>query len=197
MADISIDSGEVADERLTAVADPLGIAGVRYELVVIDGSALLALGLVSRATRDVDLVGLKQGEAIVPVDPLPELLAAACRRVARDFRLPDRWLNGGPTSLLELGLPEGFVERLHRREYGPSLTVHFASRLDQIHFKLYALVDHGPGKHEDDLRALQPTHAELLAAARWSRTHDPSQGYRTMLLRALAHLGVEDADVGG
>jgi hypothetical protein len=174
----------------------LGFVGARYALVVVGGTALLALGLVSRATRDVDLVGVKQGEAIIPVDPLPEPLADASRRVGRDFHLPDRWLNGGPTSLLDLGLPAGFVGRLHRRDYGPALTVFFASRVDQIQLKLYALVDQGPGKHEDDLRALAPTREELLAGARWSRTHDPSEGYRSMLLRALAHLGVGDADVG-
>jgi hypothetical protein len=61
------------------------------------------------------------------------------------------------------------------------LTVHFASRIDQIHFMLYAMVDLGPGKHEQDLRAMEPTEAELLQAAMWSRTHDPSEGYRTVL----------------
>lgn len=49
-------------------------------------------------------------------------------------------------------------------------------------------------KHAADLRALQPTPEELLAAARWSRTHDPSEGYRQELLGALTALGVEDAD---
>jgi hypothetical protein len=90
-------------------------------------------------------------------------------------------------------LPEGLVERLERRDYGPSLSVHFASRIDQIHFKLYAMVDQGAGKHEADLRALQPTADELLRAARWTRTHDPSLGFRQELVAVLAHFGVEDA----
>lgn len=42
------------------------------------------------------------------------------------------WVNPGPTDL-------------QRRDYGGALTVYFASRHDQIHFKLYALVDQGPG----------------------------------------------------
>ena len=74
--------------------------------------------------------------------------------------------------------------------------VNFASRLDQIHFKLYALVDQGAGKHEQDLRALKPTAEELMQAARWTRTHDPSPGFEEMLERALRHLGVENADLG-
>lgn len=93
-------------------------------------------------------------------------------------------------------MPEGFVERLERRDYGDSLTVYFAACYDQMHFKLYALVDQGPGKHEDDLRALSPTEAELLAAARWTRSHDPSEGYERVLREVLAHLGVKDADLG-
>jgi hypothetical protein len=107
--------------------------------------------------------------------------------------LPDEWLNAGPTDLLDFGLPEGFVERLERRDYGEGLTVYLASRYDQIHFKLYALVDQGPGKHEDDLRALNPSEEELLAAASWARTHDTSEPFAAILGQVLSHLGVEDA----
>ena len=79
---------------------------------------------------------------------------------------------------------------------GAGLTVDFASRLDQIHLKLYGLVDQGLGKHEADLRALTPSREELIRAARWTRTHDPSPGFREMLERALQYLGVDDADLG-
>lgn len=67
---------------------------------------------------------------------------------------------------------------------------------DQIHFKLYALVDQGVGRHEEDLRALAPTRDELLAAARWTQTHDPSPGFREQLEAALRYLGLEDVDLG-
>lgn len=72
----------------------------------------------------------------------------------------------------------------------------FAGRFDQIHFKLYALVDQGSGKHEADLRALKPTREELITAATWARTRDPSEGFYEELLRALAYLGVGDVDLG-
>ena len=102
----------------------------------------------------------------------------------------------GP-ELLRLGLPEGFEDRVERRRYG-GLTVQVAGRLDQICFKLYAAVDQGlESKHAADLRRLEPAPEELMNAARWTRTHDPSDGYREMLLRTLIALGVEadDADV--
>lgn len=117
------------------------------------------------------------------------------RRVGRDFGLPDTWLNAGPSSLLDFGLPDGFTARWQTRRYSDALTVHFASRLDQIHFKLYAAVDQGPGKHEADLRALNPTSDELIQAARWARTHDPSEGFRQLLEQALEGLGVKGADL--
>jgi hypothetical protein len=115
--------------------------------------------------------------------------------VARDFKLPEDWLNAGPASLMDLGMPVGFAQRLETRSYGPALTVSFASRIDQIHFKLYATVDQGPGRHERDLRVLGPTRQELLEAARWSRTHDPSEGYLYVLRLVLEAFGVADADI--
>jgi hypothetical protein len=194
MSDIA--SKDAADRILIALGEQLAAAGERYELVVIGGSGLLALGIIERSTRDVDLLALRVGDKLDSVDPLPKKLATARDRVARDFSLPADWLNPGPTGLLRFGLPNGFINRLERRDYGDSLSVYLASRYDQIHFKLYALVDQGPGKHEDDLRALSPTEEELLAAAHWSRSHDPSEGHAQMLRGVLTHLGVDGVDLG-
>lgn len=185
-----------ADRLLDALGAQLAHAGAAYDLVVVGGSGLLALGLVTRPTRDVDVVALREDDTLRPIDPLPEALRIARDRVARDFRLPEDWLNAGPASLLDFGLPEGFLGRAQRRDHGTALTVWYASRFDQIHFKLYATVDQGAGKHETDLRAMDPTDEELLAAARWTRTHDPSAGYRMVLGQVLAALGVDDAPLG-
>jgi hypothetical protein len=194
MSDIA--SREATDRLLSALGEQLAALDQRFELIVVGGSGLLALGLIKRATRDVDLIALRSGDELRKAKPLPASLEAARNRVARDFALPADWLNPGPTDLLEFGLPDGFIDRLERRDYGDSLTVYFASRFDQIHFKLYALVDQGPGKHEADLRALSPTEEELVKAARWSRSHDPSEGYEQILREVLTHMGVRDADLG-
>lgn len=191
-----IDSADRVNELFAALSEQLHARDRGYELVVVGGSALLALQLVGRATRDVDIVALREGGSLRKADPLPDDLVEACRRVASDFALAEDWLNPGPAGLMDLGLPDGFLQRVETQRFGSSLTVHFASRLDQIHLKLYALVDQGIGKHEGDLRALTPSRAELIQAARWTRTHDPSPGFREMLERALHHLGVDDADLG-
>lgn len=191
-----IASQEEADRLLSALGEQLAALGLSFELVVAGGSGLLALGLIDRSTRDVDLLALRAGDRLGSAKPLPAALQTARDRVARDFSLPTDWLNPGPTDLLEFGLPDGFIDRLERRDYGHGLTVFFTSRYDQIHFKLYALVDQGPGKHEADLLALSPSEGELLEAARWSRRHDPSEGYEQVLRKVLAHMGVRDADLG-
>lgn len=192
--DFDHDRAEIA---LTALGEQLHRAGEQFELVVIGGSGLLTLGLIDRTTRDVDVIAIRREGELLDPRPLPQGLLDARARIAEDFGLPDDWLNAAPSSLLDFGLPDGFVQRLERRDYGPALTVWLASRLDQIHFKLYALADHAPGsKHDLDLRALDPTRDELLAAVRWVVTHDPSEGFRHELSAVLAYLGVEDADLG-
>ncbi len=50
------------------------------------------------------------------------------------------------------------------------------------------------GKHAHDLWALSPTGDELVTAAHWAQTHDPSQGFRSVLLHVLTDFGVENAD---
>ena len=147
---------ERAEQVFLALEEELRASRAVFELVVIGGSALQALGLIDRATRDVDVMALVHGAGLIPADPLPDALVAAADRVARDFGLPEGWLNAGPSDLVRLGMPAGFLERVTTRQLGPSLTVHFASRYDQIHFKLYAMVDQGAGRHEMDLRALDP-----------------------------------------
>ncbi len=196
MTDSLIDSADATSELLLALGEQLAAHGERYTLAVVGGSALLALGLVSRATRDVDIVAVVDGHELLSAQPLPAALVDAAHTVARDFGLTNDWLNPGPTSRLDLGLPEGFEERALRRDFGPGLEVLFASRVDQISLKLYATVDQGAGKHLADLEALAPTHQELLDAARWSRTHDPSDGYRSVLVSVLSHFGVDDGSLG-
>ena len=138
---------EMIDLLLGALTDQLQVLGSRVEIVVIGGSALTALGLVRRATRDVDLLAIADNGELRLAEPLPEALLAARAAVAADF-------------------------------------------------KLFAMVDQGGGRHEADLRALNPAQGELIAAARWSITQDPSPGYRSVLMDALRVLGVDNADLG-
>lgn len=190
-----IDSGRT-HTLLDALGEQLALREEQFTIAVVGGSALLALGLVTRTTRDVDVVALLDGDVLVSAQPLPAALLEAAGVVAADFDLPADWLNAGPAQLVDFGLPEGFLARAQRRRYGAALTALFASRVDQIHLKLYAVVDQGAGRHLADLQALEPTEAELLTAARWTRTHDPSPGYLNVLAEVLSHFGVEHGSEG-
>jgi hypothetical protein len=186
---------EKFDQALQLLNGRLALATApRFNLVVCGGSALAATGLVTRTTKDVDVVALMDEEGVLlDPAPLPQALVQAAHEVALDLGLQKDWLNNGPSSgdggLFRLGLPEGFVERLTWVTIGERLTIGYISRYDQIHFKLYAAVDQSGSYHAEDLRELHPSDAELLDAAGWTRTHDPSEGYRQGLQWFLKEFG--------
>lgn len=180
------------DGVLVALGETLAARGLSYELVAAGGSGLLLLGLISRPTRDLDVIAIVEAGSYHKAEPLPAPLVQAVRDVGEALGIGGAWLNAGPADLLDFGLPEGFASRVDTRRYGP-LTVHLAGRSDQVAFKLYAAVDTGPNsKHFQDLHDLAPTRAELVAAARWAQRHDPSPGFRSQLLLCLTAFGTGD-----
>lgn len=183
------------EQILEALAAQMKEQGLPHlELLICGGSALNIVGFLERTTKDVDVVAMierdikgkillhKGSEAI-------KKITDAITKVTRDFNLPDGWMNSGPESVLDFGLPKGFEDRVETKEYSDKLTLHFLGRLDQICFKLYAAVDQGAGKHLDDLTKLKPTSEEIETAARWSMTHDVSEPYKESTKILLEFLG--------
>lgn len=166
--------------------------------IVCGGSSLLALGLVRRTvTQDVDILGQVHATSIVSPRPLPEWLLATAEDVRSQLDLPAGWLNAqvAEDTLFRCGLPEGLATRLVTHHYGPRLTIGFIGRRDQIFLKLHAAVDRDGGRHLQDLLDLAPTAGELLDAARWTRTQDPSDGFLfnlRALLTQLSHGNLAD-----
>lgn len=176
---------DIINEIFEALDRQIGVhGGVPLGIVVCGGTALSALGLVMRTTRDVDVLGAvletQNGLTIERITKFMEWLVEAANKVGRDFDLPENWLNLGPASQVESGLPEGFEKRLVKRVYGHFLSVYFISRLDQIHFKLYAAVDQDD-YHVQDLFALKPTEDEMEIAAKWVVTQDVSEVFKALL----------------
>jgi hypothetical protein len=181
------------DQALAFLSQRLADAEVEpQELVICGGSGLIALGLVNRSTEDVDILGrLDAGRQIVDPRPLSSATLKAADEVAVELGLPKGWLNAGPADQIHAGLPQGFLGRMVTKPYGAALTAHFASRLDQIHLKFFAALDQGPGRHVDDLLTLQPTPAEMEAAARWVLSQDASAQFPQQVRDGLKALGYE------
>lgn len=193
-----LDSSGV-DAALSALGEHLRYMGSEaIEIVVCGGSALQALGLVDRTTRDVDVLALVQVtddglRHLLSSEPLPADMVDAARIVARDLSLPGDWLNCGPAGLLCHGLPDGFVDRLHSRKYSSSLTVCFVGRFDQICFKAYATINDGRGAHHlADLRLLAPSDEEMLSAAGWCLTQESSEEFPRLVVSFLRQVGYPD-----
>jgi hypothetical protein len=186
---------ELLDEALGLLAE-LTTDHPPQHWVICGGSSLLALGLVSRTTtRDVDVLARVEADGLITAKPLPKWVVEATEQVGEQLGLMENWFNTGPSddSFFRFGFPEGMASRLIPRNYGPeeNLRISFISRRDQVFFKLYATADSDKGRHYEDLLDLQPTVEELLAAARWTRTQDPSEGFLLVLSEVLKALGHE------
>src|SRR5260370_30916003 len=148
---------------LRLLGELLQARGQRFQIVVIGGAAVNLLGIVSRATTDVDILAFAR-----PGDP--------------------NWLNAGPASQWQSGLPPGLENRVQWSEYS-GLGVGLVSRYDLIFLKLYAAVDDaGPTSvHFQDLLALMPTDEELAEAGSWVRQQDPSPVIADTVTKVVSH----------
>jgi hypothetical protein len=103
---------------LDALGALLAAAEETARLIVVGGVAILVRGIRSRATGDVDVIARCEVTAdgqveLVDPDPLPVALQTAVARVARDFGLPEDWLNtvvGRQWRQEPVSLPPGLVE---------------------------------------------------------------------------------------
>ena len=167
------------EQALQAVGELVAAEGESYAIAILGGAALSLLGIVDRATRDVDIVAFaadsgstKAPDLVMPPKPMPEPLARAIRTVARDFGLDEKWLNTGPDLQMRMGLPDGMAARMEWRQFA-GLRVGLTSPRDLVAFKLFAAADDRPGgRHAKDLLALNPSDAELNAAADWVKGQD-------------------------
>lgn len=182
---------------MATLGELLAERGDHVGVLMVGGGSLLLLGVVERPTADVDIVGFSSPLGYYKADVLPAFLTTAVREVGDALGLGDAWFNSGPAGLIDFGLPAGLEDRVTVRTYG-GLEIHLPAREDLVCFKLYAAVDQGErSKHFADLGALGPSSAQLLKAARWTRTHDPSPGFLVELRRILNLLGLDvpDADL--
>jgi hypothetical protein len=139
--------------------------------------------VIARAYRD-------QGGALrlSRAEPFPELLRRAIHTVARDFGLPEDWMNAEVGAQWVQGLPPWIVNDITWRAYG-NLDVGLVGRRTLIALKLFAAVDSGPGSvHVQDLFALAATEAEIEESQHWVMTQDAYAGFTSMIGQVIEHV---------
>ena len=154
--------------------------GLRFEGVVIGGSALGLMGIIQRPTRDFDIL----------VPALPLAIASAARDFAKAQRtggvdLVDDWLNNGPMQLGDV-LPAGWRERVQRIFEGQVLVLSTLGRPDLLKSKLFALCDRGTDL--PDVVALAPTAEELAECVPWLEVQDGNEEWPAHVRATLADL---------
>ena len=132
----------------------LGHKGLNFTAIAIGGAALSVLGIVSRHTRDLDVLA----------PAIPEGVQNAAVEFAHRHALSEDWLNTGPSSLTR-DLPAGWQERTQPLYAGKHLELSTLSRLDLIRAKLWAMCDRM--RDLEDLVALAPSDQEINLAAAW------------------------------
>ena len=130
-----------------------------FAAVAIGGAALSILGVVSRSTRDIDLL-----EPIIP-----ESVATAAKAFAAMHGLSADWFNSGLSSLLQ-HLPADWHSRVQQLYAGKSLNLSTLGRIDLIRSKLWAMCDRM--RDVEDLIALKPDDYEIDLAVTWVKPLD-------------------------
>lgn len=154
--------------------------GLSLEAVVIGGVAMALLGVVSRQTKDCDVL----------TPQIPAAIARAAARFAAQERergepLADEWLNNGPSSLAE-ALPPGWKVRVQTVFPGRALILHTLGRIDLLRSKVFALCDRGLDL--TDCVALAPTLEELEEVSLWLVGQDLHPNWPLHVRETIANL---------
>lgn len=125
------------DPRITLRAFDAFLAarGLRLEAVITGGAALNLLGVVTRPTRDCDVIQPELPAAVVQASR-----AFAAEMSAKGAPLEHDWLNNGPQSLVPL-LPPDWQSRTTIAFAGRAIELRSLGRPELIATKIFALCD--------------------------------------------------------
>ncbi len=153
---------------------------LQFDAIVIGGAALNLLGVVSRLTKDCDIL----------YPEIPKEIAEASRAFATELRtkggtLQDHWLNNGPASLASQ-LPPRWENRLQTVFVGKAIYLRCLGREDLLCAKLFALCDRGIDL--GDCIALGPSVNELEIVLPWLEQQDANPDWPAHVRATLADL---------
>jgi hypothetical protein len=154
---------------------------LHFDAVVIGGAALNMLGVVSRFTKDCDIL----------YPEIPKDVADASQAFAAELRhtgesIQNDWLNNGPVSLVSHLRPQ-WEERLQTAFTGTAIHLRCLGRSDFLCAKLFALCDRGIDL--GDCLALAPTVKEIADVLPWLEEQDAHPGWPAHVRATLADVG--------
>jgi hypothetical protein len=171
---------------LSAFDRYLADRGLALEAVVVGGAALNLLGVITRQTRDCDIL-----HPALPSEVVEASRAFTAEVTAAGGKLKEDWLNNGPSAITPL-LPTGWELRLQEVFRGRVLVLRSLHRADLLKSKLFALCDRGLDL--PNCLALAPSPEELAQAVAWLEPQDlnplwPAHVRNTLgdLARRLGH----------
>jgi hypothetical protein len=152
----------------------------RFEAVCIGGTALALLKVISRETRDCDVLS-----PVIP-DDIKELSKEFAREVSgQGLLLQEGWLNNGPSSLIR-DLPPGWEGKTVLIYEGEAIRLYTLGRSDFLRSKLFALCDRAVDGA--DCLALEPKREELLRILPWLSERDGNPDWPEHVRETLAEL---------
>jgi hypothetical protein len=155
--------------------------GLSFQGVVIGASALALLGVISRETRDCDVLDPEIPDAVKQASR--EFAAARAKSGAL---LKGDWLNNGPERLRK-DLPAGWLKRCVPLFSGKALTLLTLDRADLLRTKLFAFCDRQ--QDLEDCVSLAPTKAELFECLPWVKQQDANVDWPAHVDRSFSQLG--------
>lgn len=164
------------NEVIRLFDDYLALKNLSFSAVVIGGSALALLGIISRETQDCDVL-----------DPsIPESIKKASKEFAKTIpSLKEDWLNNGPETL-KRELPPDWMLRLSTVYQGKGITLFTLGRSDLLKSKLFAYCDRGTDLA--DCIALKPTKDELKDSIDWVSQRDGNVGWPKHVQKSFEQL---------
>ena len=154
--------------------------GLHFEAVVIGGAALGLLGVITRDTRDCDIL-----DPVIPKDIEQSALEFAHLANKQGFELKEDCLNNGPISLKNV-LPPHWKFNLKDLYQGKGLTLRTLGRGDLLKTKLFAFCDRG--QDLQDCIALKPLQDELEEALEWVIYQDTNPDWPEHVKKQFAKL---------
>ena len=145
---------------------------LQRSFIICGGSSLILQGVISRQTKDIDVLA----------PPIDEALKEAAVFVAEQLQLDKGWLNTGPDSLIR-DLPADWKERVVEVFKASHLVVYSIGRRDLLFSKFRALCDRQ--KDMEDIIALKPTKEELEIAANYTMDKDGNPDWGEWVTRNL------------